>query len=261
MKEEFDVCVDDLTDGSLVNVTIRCDYCGNEFTKPWHRFITERKNELIKKDCCHNCKKHKIMDTSMQKYGVNSVFSLPEVKNKISYTNNIKYGSENPFASETIKQKIKETNIKKYGVSVPTKSEHIKEKARKTCQKKYGVDYYVQNLHLVGENNPRWKGGVKYQRVERSTNEYLQWRKSVYSRDLYTCQCCNSKNERGKSAVKLNAHHICNWNDYPTLRYDVNNGITLCCDCHKLFHSIYGKKNNTYEQILEFLNNHGKKIC
>lgn len=27
---------------------------------------------------------------------------------------------------------------------------------------------------------------------------------------------------------KLEAHHILSWKDYPELRYDINNGITLC---------------------------------
>ena len=35
---------------------------------------------------------------------------------------------------------------------------------------------------------------------------------------------------------------------------DLKNGITLCRDCHKKFHKIYGKKNNNKGQVEEFIN-------
>ena len=31
----------------------------------------------------------------------------------------------------------------------------------------------------------------------------------------------------------LNAHHIIRWADAPHLRFDEDNGITLCWKCHK----------------------------
>ena len=34
---------------------------------------------------------------------------------------------------------------------------------------------------------------------------------------------------------------------------DENNGITLCEKCHNNFHSIYGKRHNTLQQLNEFL--------
>lgn len=52
---------------------------------------------------------------------------------------------------------------------------------------------------------------------------YKDWRKKVYTRDNHQCQWpgCNQKK-------RLNAHHIKSWAQYPGLRFDVNNGITLC---------------------------------
>ena len=41
---------------------------------------------------------------------------------------------------------------------------------------------------------------------------------------------------------------------YKEGRTDINNGITLCVDCHKKFHEKYGNKNNDLNQIKEFLN-------
>ncbi|MBY0525587.1 MAG: HNH endonuclease [Gemmataceae bacterium] len=55
--------------------------------------------------------------------------------------------------------------------------------------------------------------------------QYKAWRLAVYRRDKFCCRQCGSKK-------KLQAHHIKRWADYPTLRFVVSNGITLCKACH-----------------------------
>ena len=64
----------------------------------------------------------------------------------------------------------------------------------------------------------------------RNCKEYRQWRAAVYERDHYTCQNC------GRVGGTINAHHIKPFSKYPEYRFDVNNGITLCEECHKLAH-------------------------
>ena len=96
--------------------------------------------------------------------------------------------------------------------------------------------------------------------MERSTGNYIHWRKGVFNRDGFICQCCMKRSTKG-NALCLNAHHIFNWKDNPDLRYDINNGITLCIDCHKKFHKLYGKENNSKFQFDDFLNKYGKKVC
>lgn len=60
------------------------------------------------------------------------------------------------------------------------------------------------------------------------------------------------------SQPPLNAHHIINFAQNESLQLDVDNGITLCKNCHHLFHRIYGKKNNNFVQIQEFINNYNR---
>jgi ribosomal protein L37AE/L43A len=81
----------------------------------------------------------------------------------------------------------------------------------------------------------------------RDTKEDYHFKYTVFERDNFTCQKC------GKHGGTLNAHHILNFNDNPDKRYDISNGITLCDSCHILFHRTYGYRNNTVEQLLNFL--------
>lgn len=259
MGEQFIVNVIDLTKGSNIEVFVKCDHCGLIFKKKWYRYLAENENRT-RSDCCNNCKKYKIQETSLLKYGVKSVFSLPEVKEKIAKTNEKKYGSANPFASPIVQKQIENTNLEKYGCKSPMQNQAILQKASNTCKERYGVSYYCMTQRLVGEKNPKWKGGVSTIRNERASSDYIKWRKSVFKRDHYTCQCCGSRSGEGKS-IYLNAHHIENWKDNIEKRYDIKNGITLCSKCHYGFHSQFGKKNNTLEQLNSFILSYGKKIC
>ena len=64
------------------------------------------------------------------------------------------------------------------------------------------------------------------EKVRKST-PYKQWRTAVFERDDYTCQFCN---ERGG---ELHADHIKPFALFPELRLDIDNGRTLCADCHR----------------------------
>ena len=85
---------------------------------------------------------------------------------------------------------------------------------------------------------------------ERSSKQYREWREKIIEMDNFLCQKCNDYFGNMKG---LEAHHIYNFSEYPNLWYDLNNGITLCKKCHKLFHKIYGHKYNNRYQLEEFL--------
>lgn len=98
--------------------------------------------------------------------------------------------------------------------------------------KKYSVEHR-RKIGRSGDSNWNWKGGVtpENQKVRRSA-EYKEWRKKVFERDGYRCVECKKGNENGER-TSIQADHIKPFYLHPELRLDVNNGRTLCVDCHK----------------------------
>lgn len=82
----------------------------------------------------------------------------------------------------------------------------------------------------TNEKNPNWRGGKTKGRDKlQASKAYKEWRKAVYERDGYKCIECHVVGN-GKN---LNADHIKPYALYPELVFDVENGRTLCIDCHK----------------------------
>ena len=78
---------------------------------------------------------------------------------------------------------------------------------------------------------------------DRSINDgrYKEWRKIVKNRDGWKCKISN-----GDCSDRLEAHHILPWVTYPELRYETNNGITLC-------HAHHPKKREDEIKLAPFL--------
>lgn len=98
-----------------------------------------------------------------------------------------------------------------------------------------------------GEDHHNYKGGItELDKAIRRLPEYDKWRGGVFERDNYTCRDC------GKHGGDLEGHHdpktfaqIIKDNNIKTVEdaincealWDINNGITLCIDCHDKRHS------------------------
>lgn len=75
-----------------------------------------------------------------------------------------------------------------------------------------------------GEKNWRWiVNRDELVRRNRSDSRSVEWRKSVFERDLFKCRAFY-----GECRGQLESHHILPWRDYESERYNINNGITLC---------------------------------
>ncbi len=63
----------------------------------------------------------------------------------------------------------------------------------------------------------------------RHSKKYLLWQESVFHRDNHCCVKCEETDG-------LCAHHIIGWDKDKNLRYEINNGLTLCRACHVKIH-------------------------
>lgn len=118
------------------------------------------------------------------------------------------------------------------------------------CDKKFSTYKYKTQKYCSmvcmgkansGENSSAWRGGVSTENEKaRKSPEYKMWRKAVYERDRFTCVMC------GISGVKLHADHIKPFAYYKDLRYEIDNGRTLCAPCH-LSTDTYGSKAIKYK--------------
>ena len=107
-------------------------------------------------------------------------------------------------------------------------------KSNKTSFKKgdYPKNGFDKNPPLK-ERNINWKGGITPLNSKlRNSSMNKIWREFCFLRDNFTCQEC------GQIGGKLHCHHIKLFSKYPELRFVVNNGITLCKECHIKLHKM-----------------------
>mgnify|MGYP001612041333 CR=1 FL=1 len=181
-----------------------------------------------------------------------------EVLEKIT-TINRKLFAGKPL-SEEHKKKISEAH-KKSGHKWPSplgkkKSDIAKEKMkifhtgkRATTETKRKMSWSHLGKH-DGEKHPNWKGGITpvNQQIRHSL-EYHFWRSDCFGRDKFTCQECKIRNVRlvvdhiKPFAVIIAEYKITSLEEALNCEelWDINNGRTLCDDCHKQT-STYGNR-------------------
>ncbi|HEA46427.1 MAG TPA: hypothetical protein ENH99_01460 [Candidatus Pacearchaeota archaeon] len=201
--------------------------------------------------------KETIKKMSIAHRGIKNVFFGKKHSKKANEKNSIAHLGKK--MSEEHRRKTREAGLgrkhseeSKRKISIAHKGKIISEKTRKKMSEAK-VNYVPWNKgkklpELSGKNSNHWKGGITpIHNQIRGSLEYKQWQKNVFIRDNYFDQ---KSKIRGGNLV---AHHILNFAQYPQLRFEVNNGITLSREAHDEFHKMYGKRNNTKEQLKEFL--------
>ena len=189
------------------------------------------------------------------KHYENLGYEIPRVKNK--------YGKIIVPKGTTINVKVEDL-LNGCGIKVKAKCDNP------NCNKEYYIDYknYINHNHNgktycrgcvnkvlhSGNDNYRWNPNLTDEERDnkRKSPKYVEFVKKVLKRDNYTCQCCEKE-----SHGDMEVHHLDGYDWCKDKRTDETNGITLCKNCHKNFHSIYGYGNNTKEQYEEWI---GKTI-
>ena len=101
---------------------------------------------------------------------------------------------------------------------------------KKTEKHKYNIkkNHVRPMLNRIGEMSGHWKGGLTPQNeIIRGSLRMREWKNRVFEKDNYICQDCGYD----KGGI-LNAHHILSFSLYPEFRFNADNGITLCKECH-----------------------------
>lgn len=106
--------------------------------------------------------------------------------------------------------------------------------------------------YLRGKNNNNWKGGIaKIDKKVRLMSEYKIWRSEVFQRDGWTCQTCHQKSYVTAHHIKsfssiLKEYKISNQEEARKCSelWDIDNGVTLCEECHSLTDNYKGRNIN-----------------
>jgi hypothetical protein len=153
-------------------------------------------------------------------------------------------GEDNPFFGKHHTDEVKALIRRKVkGQKRPPRSKEwckriaLAKKGKKGPEENFGIYLTPGKRPWVkidnnGKNNPRWKGGITPENKRiRNSPEMIEWRNRVFERDKYICQFCGF--DRGHI---IRAHHIFPFMKYPDLRFEIENGTTLCEKCHRDIH-------------------------
>jgi ribosomal protein L37AE/L43A len=163
-----------------------------------------------------------------------------------------KIRNKNRIFTEKHKENIKKNHHDVSGKNNPMYGKNHSEKTKKIISNKNkGRINWKKGMigYGSGNKNPNWKGGISLENNRlRTCVEFRLWREAVFARDGWTCRKCGDN--RGGN---LQPHHIFNFAEHESVRYAIDNGITLCKKCHTEFHKGFGFRHNNLEEINNYL--------
>ena len=191
--------------------------------------------------------KRKVRELYRQGYSCQEILVILPVSKSVRTFN--RWVKEFGLSRKSGGSKYKYPKIMIEAIELYKKGLSTREIAEKFSIKRPTVSKWMRDLGIArsrgaqmggqkGKKNPNWKNGASLRNYGiRKTKEYQEWRMRVFERDSFKCCSCE---EVGR---ELHAHHILSFIQYPLLRIDTNNGITLCKKCHLTLHGKYKEKS------------------
>jgi len=193
---------------------LKCDNCGKEYrvypsVVKWNR-IRKHKNNFCSSECSHEFRKGR---------------KLVEYKEVICEYCKKKF-SIPPYRFRDRRKRYKHLSCSRRCYHKWWKGRKASEETRRKISEAN-----------KGEKSGNWKGGITPVNSKiKSGLEYRLWRERVFQGDNYTCWICNARTYKGLGhRVELHPHHLKSFSEYPKLRFEVSNGLTLCRFCHKTY--------------------------
>lgn len=262
----------------MAKPNIKCDYCGKEFYKKPNRIVKDKRHtcnrkclgELLHREkiCEIESKFNKPIKEILEDLYLNKMYPARRIGKEIGLSYNKvcewlkKYNVTIRYGSEAVKTQWLDNDDRRKSASEIAKVSMCTEEVRNKVRKAQQTEEYKKRQseskkgskngmwRVCGEKHPNWDINRTHEKraIERkSTNDNI-WRSTIFCRDNRTCCKCNQ--DKGKRMV---VHHINSYDIYESQRYDIDNGIVMCEECHKDFHYKYGYGKNTKEQFKEYL--------
>ncbi len=178
-------------------------------------------------------------------------------KNPVRYW----YGKKRAPFTEEQKRKMSETH-KKMGISPELRIKLIKGRIGSKRAKATLETRQKMSVSHRGSKNYNWRGGKALRESIRGCLKYIIWRESIFKRDKFTCVMC------GSLGSKLNVDHypktfqeIKESNFIRDIEsallcgefWDINNGRTLCIECHRKTDTWGIKSTQIYQKYTQKL--------
>ncbi|MDC7770332.1 HNH endonuclease [Priestia megaterium] len=255
----------------------KCTICGE--SKNLDEFLKDKsKKDGTRNQCkvCHNLRKRKTPIKPTPREGYKYCASCNKEKELGEFNMRTYKGTKSPFSYCKPCERLKDSNryhhtCKSCGLSYKSgrKDNKLCVECHRDLMRQDKVMYKFKERDFKGEKNPMFgkqrfgKENPNYKPDKTDKERYQHrlvegyglWRKAVYERDDYTCQCC--KDSKGGN---LTSHHLDSWDWCRERRLDIDNGITLCKTCHLDFHSKYGYGNNTKQQFITYMNERSASV-
>lgn len=278
--DEFQVKVEDLSDGSGFKVDVMCDYCNNNITTMTYNEYNRRNREnLIKKDSCLECEIQKIKESNLLKYGTEYVAQLSHVKKKISKSHKTDYSEVKDYFEDKGYILLTDEYINNQQILNFICETHSNEGIQQTSYRniKRSKDVCV-HCHSETKKKPlldSMGNEVILLNFYLRRNMSKSWKQKSMKKCDYKCIISNKRFDDihhlySFNSIVYEALNNINMDTYDSIEHytdkqlfkitrEVNKlhnlyplGVCLAREIHTLFHSTYGYGNNTPEQFEEF---------